>query len=213
MKISEVQFGSLLTYTPRGNQTEHYKSRTVMRNLKNDEVLPSGNLMSVDIARTIQSNLRNYPFSDYFNEKTMLVPTPTSSLIKKDGLWVPQRITSALANAGLGINEECLMRETPLPRSSTSLASDRPKAIQHYNSMRVKESLLEPQEIILVDDVITRGARAMGAVNRLAEAFPKAKIRVFAIMRTISNSAKFSKIIEPCIGTISLIETDSFRDP
>jgi len=37
MKISEVQFGSLLTYTPRGNQTEHYKSRTVMRNLKNDE--------------------------------------------------------------------------------------------------------------------------------------------------------------------------------
>jgi len=69
MKISEVQFGSLLTYTPRGNQTEHYKSRTVMRNLKNDEVLPSGNLMSVDIARTIQSNLRNYPFSDYFNEK------------------------------------------------------------------------------------------------------------------------------------------------
>jgi len=143
----------------------------------------------------------------------MLVPTPTSSLIKKDGLWVPQRITSALANAGLGINEECLMRETPLPRSSTSLASDRPKAIQHYNSMRVKESLLEPQEIILVDDVITRGATAMGAVNRLAEAFPKAKIRVFAIMRTISNSAKFSKIIEPCIGTISLVETDSFRDP
>lgn len=151
MKISKVQFGSLLTYTPRGNQTEYYKSRTVMRNLKNDEVLPSGNLMSVDIARTIQSNLRNYPFSDYFNEKTMLVPTPTSSLIKKDGLWVPQRITSAFADAGLGINEECLIRETPLPRSSTSLATDRPKAIQHYNSMRVRESLLEPQEIILVE--------------------------------------------------------------
>lgn len=53
----------------------------------------------------------------------------------------------------------------------------------------------------------------MGAVNRLAEAFPKAKIRVFAVMRTISKSVEFSKIIEPCIGTISLVEADSYRDP
>jgi len=213
MKISEIQFGSLLTYTPRGNQTEHYKSRTVMRNLKNDEVLQSGNLMSVAIARTIQGNLKNYPFGDYFHEKAMLVPTPTSSLIKKDGLWVPKRITSALENVGLGVSEDCLIRETPLPRSSTSLASDRPKAVQHYNSMRVKESLLEPREIVLVDDVITRGATALGAVNRLTEAFPKAKIHVFAVMRTISNSLEFSNIIEPRIGTISLVGVDSFRNP
>lgn len=213
MNISEIQFGSLLTYTPRGNHTEHYKSRTVMRNLKNDEVLQSGNLMSTSIAQTIQRNLKKYPFSDYFSEKTMLVPTPTSSLIKRDGLWVPQRITSALANVGLGINEECLIRETPLPRSSTSLASDRPKAIQHYNSIRVRESLLEPQDIVLVDDVITRGATVLGAVNRLAEVFPKAKIRVFAVMRTISNFLEFSNIIEPCVGTVSLIGLDSFRNP
>lgn len=104
MKITEVNFGSLLTYTPRGNLTEHFRSRSVMRNLKNDEVLGSGNLMSTAIAQTIKNNLKNYSFSDYFNEKTMLIPTPKSSLPQRDELWVPQRITSALENQGLGIN-------------------------------------------------------------------------------------------------------------
>lgn len=56
MKISKVEFGSLLTYSPRGNSTEHFKSRTVMRNLKNDEVLQSGILMSENIARAIKKN-------------------------------------------------------------------------------------------------------------------------------------------------------------
>jgi len=213
MKISVVSFGSLLTYTPRGNLTEHFRSRTVMRNLKNDEVLTSGNLMSTAIAQTLRNDHKNYPFSDYFNEKTMLVPTPKSSLPQRDELWVPQRITSALENQGLGINEACLTRVTPLPRSSTSLASNRPKAIQHYDSLQVGESLLEPKEIVLVDDVITRGATAMGAVNRLIEAFPKASIRVFAAMRTMSNPDEFSKIIEPCVGTISLVGEDTFREP
>lgn len=53
----------------------------------------------------------------------------------------------------------------------------------------------------------------MGAVNRLIEAFPKASIRVFAAMRTISNPDEFSNIIEPCMGTISLVGEDTFRVP
>ena len=213
MEISEVKFGSLLTYTPRGDLTEHYESRTVMRNLKNDVVLQSGNLMSEDIARIILRELKNYPFSDYFNENTILIPTPKSSLPQKDDLWVPQRITSVFANNGLGKNEECLIRETPLPRSSKVSAPNRPKAFQHYDSMRVRELLFNPKEIVLVDDVITRGATVLGAVNRLAEIFPKALIRVFAVMRTISNSDDFSKIVDPCTGTISLVGENTFREP
>lgn len=102
MKISKIKFGSLLTYTPRGNESDHNESRTVMRNLKNDVVLKSGNLMSEKIAQIIKENLGDYPFADYFNENTILIPTPKSSLPQKDDLWVPQRITSALAKNGLG---------------------------------------------------------------------------------------------------------------
>lgn len=213
MRITEVKFGSLLTYTPRGTMTEHYRSRSVMRNLKNDEVLNSGNLMSTAIAQTIRNKLGSYPFSDYFNENTLLIPTPKSSLPQRDELWVPQRIALAMANNGLGRIEECLYRSTALPRSSTSLASDRPKARQHYDSMKIKELLDNPTEIILVDDVITRGATTLGAVNKLVETFPNARIRVFVAMRTMSNPDEFSEIIQPCVGTITLIGENTRRVP
>ena len=213
MEISEVKFGSLLTYTPRGNLSKHFESRTVMRNLKNDVVLKSGILISEYIALDIKKNLRKYPFSDYFNENTTLIPIPKSSLPQKDELWVPQRITRALENNGLGKNEECLIREIPLSRSSKVSAPNRPKALQHYDSMKVKDLLFKPREIVLVDDVITRGATALGSINRIAEAFPNTKIRVFAAMRTISNSDEFSKIVQPCTGTVSLVGENTFRKP
>jgi len=71
-----------------------------MRDLKNDSVLPSESLMSTSIANTIRNRLGSYPFSDYFDENTLSVPTPKSSLPQKDELWVPQRITTAMANNG-----------------------------------------------------------------------------------------------------------------
>ena len=53
----------------------------------------------------------------------------------------------------------------------------------------------------------------MGAANRTKEAFPNAKIRVFAAIRTISNPDEFSNFIEPCTGKIKLRKMDAFRTP
>ena len=210
---STVEFGSLLTYTPRGNLRDHDESRTTMRNLKNDVVLDTKNLMSTTIAENIRKNLKDYPFRDYFGQDVTLVPIPKSSLRQNDELWVPQRIASAMANNGLGKNEDCLHRITPLPKSSQVVAQNRPKASMHYDSMSVDDLLFKPREIVLVDDVITRGATALGAASRLAEAFPDVKIRVFAVMRTISNSDEFSKIIDPRVGKINLRGEDTYRRP
>ncbi len=60
---------------------------------------------------------------------------------------------------------------------------------------------------------MTRGATALGAANRIKEAFPNAKIRVFAAMRTISNPYEFSSFIAPCTGKIKLAGTETFRRP
>lgn len=169
--------------------------------------------MSEYIAQTIKKNLNKYPFSDFFHGDVVLIPTPKSSLPQKDELWVPKRITLALSDNGLGKSEECLVRKIPVPRSSKVSASDRPKANQHYDSMSVNKLLFDPKEIVLVDDVVTRGATALGAINRLAENYPHASIRVFAVMRTISNSDEFSKIVDPCKGSISLVGDETFRDP
>ena len=79
--------------------------------------------------------------------------------------------------------------------------------------MKVKKLLFEPEEIVLVDDVVTRGSTAMGGVNRLAEAFPNAKIRAFAIMRVISHEDKFVSVEDPCIGKITMNGDYTNRDP
>ena len=107
-----IEFGSLLTYTPRGDLLEHSESRTTMRNLKNDSMLETKTLMSATIAQDIGKNLKNHPFRDYFGPDVTLVPIPKSSLRQNDELWVPQRITSAMADIGLGKNEECLLRRS-----------------------------------------------------------------------------------------------------
>lgn len=217
MHLSKIEFGSLLSYTPRGNSDTQYRSKNVMRAIKNDEYVQVGSdqiLMSDYIPDLLKRDIAKLPFANYFEVNPILVPTPNSSLNKSGTLWVPQRLASALVRKGLGKKViECLSRVTPLPKSATSFAENRPKATDHYDSIKVEKTLLEPDEILLVDDVITRGATLLGAANKLADAFPNARIRAFTAMRTISNSKEFTKIIDPCKGTITLIDGDTFRSP
>jgi phosphoribosylpyrophosphate synthetase len=72
---------------------------------------------------------------------------------------------------------------------------------------------VEPKEILLVDDVVTRGATIVGAANKLHDAFPGARIRAFAAMRTISPPQTFSQIVCPCVGKIMLNGQDTRRRP
>jgi predicted amidophosphoribosyltransferase len=126
----------------------------------------------------------------------------------------PTTSCKALVSRGLGKGvEECLNRMTPLRKSAKSLAADRPKAHEHYASMEVQKVFPEPHEILLVDDIVTRGATAIGAANKLAEAFPRARIRLFAAMRTISPPDTFTDTMAPCIGTIEIRGVDAFRRP
>jgi hypothetical protein len=85
-------------------------------------------------------------------------------------LWVPQRLANALIQNGFGKTiEECLKRVIPLPKSATSLAKDRPKAVEHFDSIEVQAVFSEPKEILLVDDVGTRGATFLGAVLDMSQ--------------------------------------------
>jgi len=73
--------------------------------------------------------------------------------------------------------------------------------------MKVQGRITRPEEIILVDDVVTRGATLLGAANRLLDVFPRTHIYALAIMRTISNPVEFEKLYDPCIGKIELLES------
>jgi predicted amidophosphoribosyltransferase len=214
MKISEIEFGTLWTYSPWGNTEEEFRSKTMKANLKTDAIRAEDKIsMSEYIARGIKKDLEKLPFANFFKVNPVLVPMPSSSLTKANTLWVPQNLATALVKNGLGMKvSSCLQRTKPLRKSHTSSPSNRPKAHEHYDSMSVQKELSDPDEILLVDDIITRGATSIGAANRLADAYPEANIRVFVVMKTISKSNNFRKIYDPCIGKIELVNGECYND-
>ncbi|MCL5069237.1 MAG: hypothetical protein M1368_12930 [Thaumarchaeota archaeon] len=146
MRLLEITFGALLSYSPRGNSREMQHSRDVMTALKmGGYVQDPPILMSEWVAQTMEGNRANLPFVAAFPNNAILVPVPSSSLKKEDTLWVPERIASALARRGFGTNVvPCLKRVRAVAKAAFSPAQERATVTQHLRSMEVEGSLAPP---------------------------------------------------------------------
>lgn len=163
MLLSKLKFGAFLTYVPREE-----KHKEFIHAIKQDKVLPkSGIPFSERIAKEVKAKLGNN--SEFFGKDISLVPVPKSSLMKPDTLWVSKRLAEEFAKLGMGIVFDCLERKNPVPQSHLLKPQNRLKPIDHYNSIIVKNSLKEPNKIVLIDDVITRGATLLGCASLLKE--------------------------------------------
>jgi hypothetical protein len=210
MRLERIEFGSLLSYSPHGYSASDITSKNWMVAVKQDHFVSMGGKetpMSEFIARTVEVGLDGFPFSHLFAGKPVLVPTPSSSLKKPDSLDVPTRIALELRKKLGNEVAECLVRVKPLPKSATSSAANRSTAAQHYDSLQVQEILTKPDSILLVDDVVTRGATLLGAANRLAESYPDSKISAFVVLRAVSNPTEFKRVREAVCGFITLQPT------
>ncbi len=69
-----------------------------------------------------------------------------------------------------------------------------------------------PEKIVLVDDVVTKGASLISAAYRIKDQFPNAEIKAFAVARTISQG-EIDKILDPICGKIRFTESGSVREP
>lgn len=218
MRLNKLGFGALLSYSPYGHSKEEELSRSFRTAIKNDEfVRISGKQvqMSEFIAESIQKSKDSLSFAHLFDNKTILVPARSSSLMKANSLWVPFRIATAMQKRGLGREvSACLVRKYSLPKAATSTGANRPTVAQQYDSQEVQKLIAEPESILLVDDVVTTGATLIGSANRLAEVYPKARIAAFVALRTVTLSEDFNGIYEPVFGEITLYPSrKTHRDP
>lgn len=215
MQLKVMEFGSYLAYTPRPTNPVQRLSKNITLALKEDEFLSKPQIpVSEFLVRELLRNMATLPFLDFFESKPTLVPAPSSSLAKPGTLWVPARIADAMVRNGLGTSVvEALIRIKALPKAATSTPENRPTAQDHYESMSIQKQLKELDDIVLVDDVITRGATLIGAANRLVEVYPKARIRAFAMVRTISSTSEFTATLSPARGTVRLVGDQTRRSP
>ena len=107
-----------------------------------------------------------------------------------------------------------MKRRKGVKKSSTAPSEDRPRSAEHYDSLEVEGSIPAPEEIVLVDDVVTRGATLLAAATRLRETFPEVRVRAFAVIRTVSNPEEFVSIRDPRMEWIRLRpDGETFRRP
>ena len=213
---SKLSYAALLQYSPRGSQPFSVLSKDVTLAIKQDSYL-RGFRMIEYVAKRIREEQGSYPFlGSYFGSSVTLVPAPRSSPLKDPrALWPALRICQALKAEGCaGHVLPCLKRVKPTTKSATAGSGQRPDPEAHYESIEVEQQgiLTTPTSITIVDDVVTRGSTFLAMHQRLAEAFPLAEIRCFAVVRTMSG-IEVDQIMSPVEGLISFDGVSLQRRP
>jgi len=215
MPLSELEFGSFLAYTPRPTREPGMASKNWMYQLKTNALVghPPQTTASL-IALRLANRLDEVPFKAWLDGTALAVPVPKSTLARPGSLWVPYHLCEALREAGLVADVAILLeRIHAVPKAAISLPQNRANVDAHYHSLGVRPGLAVPERILLVDDIITRGAALFASAMRLAEAFPATRIYGFTAMRTISDEAKFKGISDPCCGTVTRKGDQTHREP
>jgi len=218
----ELEFASLFAYSPRGESDAARRSKLLCYELKRGGFTHPRNRdpqAEQPVARWIAERLlerrQKPPFGGFFGADVTLVPMPTHAKRQDDSLWVPMNLCEEFCRAGLaGAISPCIVRTTAVPKAARSDSDKRPTVQQHLDSMSLDRTIEVFDDVLLVDDVVTRGATLMAASIRVLEAFPRARVRAFAVVRTISDDEDLRSIDDPRLGIIKLYESGrTHREP
>lgn len=203
--LSSVPFGAFLAYSPRGTSPLSRQSRAVCYEIKRDgPSAQAGRSMIVYAVNRMRGEERD--LGDLLAPDVVLIPVPRSAPFppgQRNALWVPDRICEALNAAGYGSGVlRCLVRVTSVAKSAGARPGERPAAWQHLESMEVRRTLVPPDRITLVDDVVTKGATLIAAASLVQEAFPRAVVRCFSLVRTMGLVPDVQQLVDPVVGEI-----------
>lgn len=209
--LSELPFAARYTYSPRGQSEVSVKSRRIRDWLK-AAVEPA----IAKMAERVRIDVENDEYPGFFGPNVVLVPVPGSTP-RKDAstLWVGERLCEALLAEGIaGTAAQYLIRDYPVPKSAYQARGNRPTVKTHYDSLSVAKDLLQPERILLVDDIVTRGSTLLACGSRIQEAFPNADVRAFAMLRTMGLIPDVLRTADPVVGSITAIPNNgAHRDP
>ncbi|MFG6569032.1 MULTISPECIES: hypothetical protein [Sulfitobacter] len=91
-----------------------------------------------------------------------------------------------------------ITRISPVQKSAFAAAVGRPLIDTHKASLHVRFDLLQPEQITLVDDVLTKGATTAARAELLQKEYPNATIHIFAVMRTLGFVDEIETVSGPC---------------
>lgn len=206
MLLSEVEFGAFLAYSPHGADEAAIESQEWVRKLKGNWMVAAPRRAATSfVAQRLSARLAESGLDALLTSDTYLVPAPTSALSKPGSLWVPRAFAESMVSLRLGrAVVPCVQRVRAMRKAATSSSEQRPTAREHYESMRVTSLPFSDGNVVVVDDVVTRGATLLAAVSRVQELAPRATVRGFAVVRTISDPREFERMFAPCTGRIVL---------
>jgi hypothetical protein len=209
--LSELTFGSYLTYDPKPKSEAARDAYQWMQLIKFDKVIrfkgeTEWKPTSIQLAGRLRAVLKSSGLDAVLDPSCILVPVPRCSLQRTGSLWPAKNMVAAMLAVGIGSRMcTCLKRAKAVPKSAWAKPGERPTPKTHYESFEVEEAdLTETGRIVLVDDLITKGATIIAGASKIKDAFPNSEIAGFAMMRTVGYRTDFRALADPTIGTITV---------
>lgn len=208
---SELNFTSFLQYSPRGQNQVSRSSKVLTLAIKEDKFYntSTGNHRAIPLSATrlAQEIPRHAVLSQCFSGDVVLVPVPRRAPMEAGWLWPTLKLCQAMVDAGIAREVlPLLTRVRAVQKSATAASGQRPGPQQHYESLAVDPNrplLGAGHHLVIVDDVVTRGATFFGCYRRLSEEFPGIRLSCFALIRTMSG-VEIKSILDPVSGVITL---------
>ena len=208
--IGTVEYASCYVYSPNGAGAVCERSRLLRALLKAGDA----SFMLKYAFRVRQQAKESPQLAGFFGATDVLVPVPGSTPHSAGDPWTAEHLALALVNEGLGGQTwPGLRRVRAVRKSATAAPGERPTVDVHYESFDIELTAAAPDRILLIDDVVTKGRTLLAAASRIHEAFPRAQVRAFALLRTMGLIAGVAQLLDPCKGEIRWRGGDAHRSP
>lgn len=210
-RIRPLVFASCYVYSPKGQGRLCEHSRLLRSFVKEADAR-----FMEKYALRVQHEVRagSMALRGFFGPEDVLVPVPGSTPQCPERPWAAGELAKALVGEGLGRAAwPGLRRISKVRKSAYALIGARPSVWRHYESFALADSPMQLNSIVLIDDIVTKGRTLMGAAARVRETFPEARIKAFALVRTLGLGGEMQGLLQPCRGEIRLLRNDAYRRP